>query len=115
MNGAQTRNDSLTEGQICRRAPTLFVEFSGDLGVGASLQQSVDFSEDLRFGLTQLPGCGRRRQVENFGGAALETYLHANDGVVSHQGNVFQYKSSHALAVAVASERIVPQPGEVFC
>jgi hypothetical protein len=70
----------LLKDRFCRIAPTLFVHFGGDLGVGTSFQQSINFG-DLRFGLAQLPGRGRHRHVEDFGSTALKTDLHADDGV----------------------------------
>ena len=99
---------------ISRRAPTFAVEFGRDFGVGTLLQQAIDFGDDLRFGLAQLPGPGRQLNSQDFGGATLEAYLGNDQGVLSVQGNVFQYQPSHPLAVPIAGAGILLQSGEVF-
>src|SRR5271170_4404864 len=114
MAGSQTVNDPRAEWPVSRGSPSFLIEFGGDLRVAASLQQSIDFRNDLRFGLAHLPGGWRHGQRQDFGGAALKAHLHGDQGFVSEQGDVLEYQAGHALAVAVTGCRIFPEPWEVL-
>ena len=74
------------------KTKSLLVENGGDLGLRVVVERAVDFSNGRRFGLVELGGAKRERQVEAVGGAAPK----ANRGynlICPEQGDVLQQQS----------------------
>ena len=94
-----------------RDIPAL-VEDGRDLGVGMMVQQSVDLRHHGRWCLTQLPGAPRQWQGNRLGSTPAEADAHG-DVITPGERDVLDQEPHHALALAVSSVWIVPQPREV--
>jgi len=89
------------------------IEDVGDLGFSVLVEERVDLGDDLRRGLTELPGVLGEGERQAAGGAATEADPH-DDLVPFGQRDVLEKQACHAFALALRSARVVPHSREVF-
>lgn len=114
MAGPQAVDDPRAERLIARGAPTLLIEFGGDLCVATVLDQTIDLGDDFRLGLTHLASVERHGHDQNFRSPSLEAHLGGDRGPISVQGDILNDQAGHAFAITDAGGGIFPEPRKIL-
>ena len=100
------------KGESFTGAVATLVQDDRDLLVGVALGQLLEFAEDVRRRLSQLPGALRQREGEAPRGAASEADVRVDD-VGPAKGDVLDKEPEHPLALPHRRLRIAPELREV--